>query len=146
MKYSDKLKDPRWQKKRLEIFERDGWACCNCGDKESMLAVHHLRYIPEREPWDYPSDILMTLCEDCHSIEYEMMGEAVDSLVEQVKDRRFLSADVMNLASGFNALRMVRPPEVMSTMLSWAMRDEEMMQEIDRRYFEYLKKLSEGKK
>ena len=25
MSYSDKLKDPRWQRKRLEIFERDNW-------------------------------------------------------------------------------------------------------------------------
>jgi hypothetical protein len=26
-KYSDKLKDPRWQKKRLQIMERDNWCC-----------------------------------------------------------------------------------------------------------------------
>jgi len=23
--YSEKLKDPRWQKKRLEVFQRDGF-------------------------------------------------------------------------------------------------------------------------
>lgn len=25
--YAEKLKDPRWQKRRLEIFERDDWTC-----------------------------------------------------------------------------------------------------------------------
>ena len=54
-KYSDKMKDPRWQKKRLEIFERDGWSCCRCGDTESTLNVHHLRYVPGHDPWDYPN-------------------------------------------------------------------------------------------
>lgn len=29
--YAKKLMDPRWQKKRLEIFKRDGWKCQNCG-------------------------------------------------------------------------------------------------------------------
>jgi len=27
MTYKEKLLDPRWQKKRLEVLERDGWAC-----------------------------------------------------------------------------------------------------------------------
>ena len=37
--YLEKLKDPRWQKKRLEILERDGWKCMACGEKEKTLRV-----------------------------------------------------------------------------------------------------------
>lgn len=65
--YSDLLKDPRWQKKRLEILERDSWSCGNCGDKDSTLHVHHGRYLRGLKPWEYDADILYTLCEMCHS-------------------------------------------------------------------------------
>ena len=65
MTYSDKLKDPRWQKKRLEILNRDNFTCTLCLDKESTLNIHHLKYTGN--PWDTPNECLITLCEDCHS-------------------------------------------------------------------------------
>ena len=65
MNYLDKLRDPRWQRRRLEIFERDQWMCGVCTDNASQLHVHHKRY--HREPWDAPSEDLITLCEHCHS-------------------------------------------------------------------------------
>jgi hypothetical protein len=65
-KYLEKLKDPRWQKKRLEIMERDGWMCKSCGDKDSNLNVHHIFYLPKKEPWEIPNGLLITLCETCH--------------------------------------------------------------------------------
>lgn len=64
--YSEKLKDPRWQKLRLEVLERDGWACRNCGDKTETLHVHHTFYEFGKDPWDYDSASLWTLCEACH--------------------------------------------------------------------------------
>lgn len=64
--YSDKLKDPRWQKLRLEVFERDGFTCAACGCKERTLHVHHKAYLKRTNPWDYPNDLLLTLCEQCH--------------------------------------------------------------------------------
>ncbi len=89
MNYSEKLKDPRWQKKRLEIFARDEWCCRNCYDSKSTLTVHHFRYIPGRDPWDYPPDLLISLCEECHSIEYQMIPQEIESLIEQIKDKGF---------------------------------------------------------
>lgn len=68
MTYAEKLKDPRWQKKRLEIMQRDEWECRGCHDKNNTLNVHHLKYINSNEPWDYPDDLLITLCEECHEI------------------------------------------------------------------------------
>lgn len=49
MTYYEMLKDPRWQKKRLEIMERDEFACRDCGDKESTLNVHHTYYEEEEQ-------------------------------------------------------------------------------------------------
>lgn len=66
VKYSEKLKDPRWQKKRLAILERDFWTCRWCGDKDTTLHVHHIFYLPGREPWNIPDGFLITLCERCH--------------------------------------------------------------------------------
>lgn len=67
MKYSDKLKDPRWQKKRLEIFNRDGWRCLICEESEQTLHIHHVFYNKNEEPWDTPSGFLITVCEECHT-------------------------------------------------------------------------------
>lgn len=64
--YSEKLKDPRWQKKRLEILERDKFTCQSCKSKTKTLHVHHVEYENNKNPWDYNSGILQTLCKDCH--------------------------------------------------------------------------------
>jgi hypothetical protein len=66
MTYSDKLKDPRWQKCRLEILKRDGFKCQSCGDTEEELTVHHVYYEKDIDPWDYPDETYMTLCKKCH--------------------------------------------------------------------------------
>ena len=66
MNYSELLKDPRWQKKRLEIFDRDGWKCVECGEIRTNLHGHHIKYIKNRLPWDYPDHLIITLCENCH--------------------------------------------------------------------------------
>jgi len=67
MSYSDKLKHPKWQKKRLEILNRDSWACKYCSDTESQLHVHHLKYTT-KEPYDELSENLVATCQDCHRL------------------------------------------------------------------------------
>lgn len=67
--YSEKLRDPRWQKKRLEILSRDGFKCSLCGDSKNTLHVHHFTYNNGGEPWDHESYQLTTLCESCHEKE-----------------------------------------------------------------------------
>jgi len=66
MTYTEKLKDPRWQKKRLEILERDGWKCMACGGTKNTLHVHHIFYFPRKEPWEIQNGFLITFCEGCH--------------------------------------------------------------------------------
>lgn len=75
--YAEKLKDPRWQKRRLEIFERDEFTCQCCRDTENTLHVHHLQYF-KGEPWDVEDIYLITLCENCH--EYEEKLKSIDIL------------------------------------------------------------------
>lgn len=65
--YMEKLRDPRWQKRRLEILSRDEFRCRICGAEQATLNVHHIEYTAA-EPWDEPPENLVTLCEHCHSI------------------------------------------------------------------------------
>jgi hypothetical protein len=67
--YSEKLRDPRWQKTRLEILARDYWSCQICHDTKTTLNVHHRYYDYGVEPWDYPKSALITLCQPCHELE-----------------------------------------------------------------------------
>lgn len=68
MKYSEKLKSPKWQKKRLKILERDNWTCQYCGATEDQLQVHHDKYNPNGNPWDIDDKELTTLCFRCHEV------------------------------------------------------------------------------
>lgn len=67
--YAEKLRDPRWQKKRLEIFARDNFTCKVCGDDKNTLHVHHKEY-NGCEPWEYDNSLLDTICADCHLKEH----------------------------------------------------------------------------
>lgn len=64
--YSEKLKDPRWQQKRLRIMERDNFTCRLCGATDKPLHVHHCGYDKGVNPWDYEDERLLTLCERSH--------------------------------------------------------------------------------
>jgi 5-methylcytosine-specific restriction endonuclease McrA len=64
--YQQLLRDPRWQKKRLEIFARDHWTCQECRATTKELQVHHKWYVAGALPWAVPRQALVTLCVTCH--------------------------------------------------------------------------------
>lgn len=72
MTYFEKLKDPRWQKLRLQIMERAGFKCEICDDDKNTLNVHHGYYEKGLEPWEYDPETLHCLCEDCHESQQEI--------------------------------------------------------------------------
>lgn len=86
MTYSEKLKHPKWQKRRLEILNRDAFTCRHCGDTEKTLHVHHLNYVKGGEPWDAPDGALLTLCADCHAVAGDEERDAASTLVSALKD------------------------------------------------------------
>lgn len=79
MTYTEKLRDPRWQRKRLQILERDGWKCRACHDTKTNLQVHHLFYA-KKDPWDYPDEAYQTLCEPCHKFRQDVADRAATKL------------------------------------------------------------------
>jgi hypothetical protein len=66
MNYKKQLENEKWQVKRRKILNRDKFKCVECG-YESNLHVHHLYYIYNKMPWQYPNNALVTLCGRCHN-------------------------------------------------------------------------------
>lgn len=102
--YLEKLKDPRWQKKRLEILERDEWTCQYCESKEKTLHVHHLRYF-NADPWDCDPVYLITTCADCHEYESVVREEWEGFLINSLRTIGLSSQDIFDfhylLENGF---------------------------------------------
>jgi len=76
--YSELLKHPKWQKKRLEIFERDKFECRSCMANDKTLHVHHINYEDGKKPWQYPDSNLITLCEKCHEVVHSMKDNNIN--------------------------------------------------------------------
>lgn len=100
--YAEKFKDPRWQKKRLEILERDDFSCRVCYDASNTLHVHHCFYSDEYEnPWDYPIKSLITLCSDCHEIEHDNWKDANIKLTNAIRSCGFNIHNMQTLSEAF---------------------------------------------
>lgn len=78
--YADKLRDPRWQRRRLEILSKSDFCCCECGDNTKTLNVHHKIYRKGRDPWDYPDSELTALCVDCHTEQHEIRDSITETM------------------------------------------------------------------
>lgn len=89
MTYAEQLKDPRWQRKRKEVLERDSYSCRECKAKDTILHVHHGYYDQSKLAWEYNNKYLHTLCNKCHE-EYhffhkklmELSGEMLPTVME----------------------------------------------------------------
>lgn len=72
LNYKEQLADSRWLQKKAEILIRDNYTCQKCGIK-SHLNVHHKHYESGKLAWEYPDEVLVTLCRDCHENEHEIV-------------------------------------------------------------------------
>jgi len=86
MSYAELLRDPRWQRLRLYVMERDGWACVYCKASHRNLQVHHKHYEKGLAPWEYPASVLVTACEDCHGRITDLKKRADEVIGEMTPD------------------------------------------------------------
>jgi 5-methylcytosine-specific restriction endonuclease McrA len=83
--YAELLKDPRWQRRRLEILERGDFSCELCEATDRTLHVHHKLYRKGAMPWEYADHELRALCEDCHSQLHHLRAR-LDEAIAYVSD------------------------------------------------------------
>ena len=88
--YQAKLKDPRWQRTCLHVFESVGWKCEDCGASDLPLHIHQCAYIKGFEPWQYDNDLLMVLCEKHYKIR-QRMDERIRYAIGRIMRRTPLS-------------------------------------------------------
>jgi 5-methylcytosine-specific restriction endonuclease McrA len=88
MSYEEQLKDDRWFVRRAEILERDDYCCQDCLRGKNKLSshlkfqVHHKEYINGLMAWEYPDELLITLCRECHA---KLHGVIEDLRPERLK-------------------------------------------------------------
>lgn len=85
--YAELLRDPQWQRKRLEVLQRDDWQCVECKARDKTLDVHHKRY-PRwgLAPWEVDDEWLVTLCQPCHG-QVTALRQLARSLLDAIEIR-----------------------------------------------------------
>ena len=123
--YSKLLLDPRWQKKRLEILNRDDFTCQSCFDNEDTLHVHHCFYKKGQDPWDYPDTSLITLCKDCHSCETEALYGDKQYLLQSLSIKGCLASDYNELACAIYESPIKRFDEYLISAIAWSIKSRD---------------------
>ena len=96
MDYKEQIKDPRWQRRRLEILSRDNFACQICGDTDNTLHVHHLAYEQNKKIWEYDDWQLISLCEKCHEDEHK---NALNDILETIRSLQKMGITLFEISS-----------------------------------------------
>lgn len=135
MSYADKLKDPRWQKKRLEILSRDNFTCQYCNDTEKTLHVHHKMYLRNRDVWDYDDRLLVTFCEDCHKYQHDDKKEYESLLLETLYMKGFSYDNLRELAFSFHKHSQVIKYDIILMSLGYLLSDKESVDSLIEHYF-----------
>lgn len=135
--YFKKYKDPRWQKTRLKIMERDEFTCQRCLDNSSTLHVHHRYYLIDKDPWEYPRQALVTLCEECHTAETQERSDAERALIRACREH-FFTEEINTLAVAFYSMKLTDMPVVVADAIAWAVRRPEVQVELVSRYLDDL--------
>lgn len=96
--YSEQLRHPNWQRRRLEALTAADWSCQACAAKDETLHVHHKQYFKGRMAWEYSLDELQVLCEACHQYEHDL-----GDVLKIVLARAHYPAPVTPIATGLMA-------------------------------------------
>lgn len=140
--YSEKLKDPRWQKKRLEILQRDEFKCRMCDDSKSTLHVHHLKY--SGDPWEIDSCFLITLCEYCHGVESTHYKDSEIDLLNALKEKGVLTVGLSTVQRVIEHTGHIKwEYEPIGDIIIQILKDEKLMERQTKKFWAGIKKRKE---
>ncbi len=126
MAYSDDLKNPLWQRKRLEIMERDQFQCQCCFDRKSHLVVHHKWYSKGFKAWEYENDCYVTLCKNCHEIFHSFYeNEHNNYIAKYISDTDFFLFEKYFIeASNYTGTNTLK--QINKMLISMAIKEEDL--------------------
>lgn len=138
--YAEKLKDVRWQKRRVKILVRDDFTCIRCKIPQKFVHVHHKAYIWGRDPWEYEDDNFETLCESCHSKEHKKAEEPkiIKQVVQEIVYREpatipeIIDAHLRNLSE---LLKADPPEEELMRLLKSMQKTQELRKRFKQTHF-----------
>jgi len=87
--------------------------------------VHHLYYEYGKEPWEYPLEAFVTLCETCHLIESEERPKAEKTLIETLRKGRACADEIVDLARGIWFVLQRKEHATWAMMLEYFLEDED---------------------
>lgn len=115
--YDKLLNKAQWKRKRQVIFKRDNYTCTVCGSQESLCAHHTYYYKRRVNPWEYPDESLVTMCEDCHNKWHENNNNVfIDNITSSKRQRKVRTKNARELSvidkyteKGFNCIKRGYP-------------------------------------
>ena len=113
--FKDQYKSPKWQKKRLEILERDEFSCRECGSEEDTLHVHHYLYHKNKMLWEYDNIYLTTYCDPCHNYWHEINDSIKEYLCVDICRLSEIN-DILELIHNRNPYDLVQTRKVIEEM------------------------------
>lgn len=79
MTYKKQLLDPRWTARSRRMKEKAEWRCQDCfihAKDCGHLETHHCYYVSWMKLWDYPDELLIVVCPDCHKFRQQREQQA----------------------------------------------------------------------
>lgn len=136
--YQEKLRNPLWQKRRLEVLELCNWRCQICGSRDRTLNVHHKVYIKNHEPWDYEDYLLTTLCEDCHKKQHLHQQYAKETLLSMFAFLGIGSNDMIGMAESLGCIHETLgiSGQTLMEIINFALQDKQTVEVIWDRFLE----------
>jgi hypothetical protein len=93
--------------------------------------------LPDRNPWEYPPDALVTLCESCLEEERAFRDEAEQFLLKVLRVK-FFSADIEELALSIQKMKLLLPADTVCSVYAWAFENPDVQSALIQEYKKYL--------
>lgn len=92
--YVKKLDMKEWQKLRIQILQRDNYACQYCGHySKKFQIVHHIDGNPENNS----DKNLVVICQMCNLVEHAGQGCVVQGVVDLYKESKFPQNEIIQI-------------------------------------------------
>jgi len=75
-----------------------------CKDSTTQLEIHHTEYFEGKKPWEYPDNMLMTLCHKCHQEEQKRYMHEI-YLLQAFRTSRYTAMELLAIAQMLYAIK-----------------------------------------